>query len=148
MQKDFFHPFHCITCQVAHWPGTNLCQPYFGQWRGFRENNTTNHQSEKRRGNRGHWLCTGFYGAVFCHVACLAAVVAVGLTGFTALHGDVTNLTTPRRDIWGEKKLNKNSSKYQTLTLKDKEHYISIKLKTDKPHHPVFFPNIMKSKLN
>lgn len=101
MQNDFFHPFHCITCQVAHWPGTNLCQPYIGQWRGFRENNTTNHQSEKRRGNRGHWLCTGFNGAVFCHVACLAAVVAVGLGGFTALHSDVTNLTTPRGEIWG-----------------------------------------------
>lgn len=98
-RKIFFHPFHCITWQVAHWPGTNLCQPYIGQWRGFRENNTTNHQSEKRRGNRGHWLCTGFNGAVFCQMACLAAAVAVGLSGFTASHSDMTNLTTSKREI-------------------------------------------------
>lgn len=96
MQKDiFFTPF--IVLHVERLTGLGLASvsQNFGQWRGFRENNTTNHQSEKRRGNRGHWLCAGFNGAFFCQVACLSAVVAVSLAGFTALHSNVTSLTTP-----------------------------------------------------
>lgn len=30
-RKIFFHPFLCVTFREAHWPGTSLCQPYFGQ---------------------------------------------------------------------------------------------------------------------
>lgn len=72
----------------------SVCQPLANEEDSER-NNTTNHQSEKRRGIRGNHLCSGFDGALFCQVAGLATVVAVHLTGLAALHSNMADLTTP-----------------------------------------------------
>jgi len=72
----------------------SVCQPLANEEDSER-NNTTNHQSEKRRGTRGNHLCSGFDGALFCHVAGLATVVAVHLAGLAALHSNMADLTTP-----------------------------------------------------
>lgn len=77
----------------AHWPGTSLYLPTFGQWRGFRENNTTINQ--KKEGDKGNELSCGLDGALFRQVAGLAAVIAVDFICFAALHSNMTDLTAP-----------------------------------------------------
>lgn len=51
MQKiGFFPPLSSFyTASKAHWPGSSLYLPTFGQWRGFRENNTTINQKKEGR---------------------------------------------------------------------------------------------------
>lgn len=99
MQKDFFFtPF--IVLHVERLTGLGLAsvsQPLASEEDSEKIIQPTINL-KNRRGNRGHWLCSGFNGALFCQVACLSAVVAVSLAGFTAMHSNVTNLATPRKD--------------------------------------------------
>lgn len=98
----FFTPFFILNVERLTGPGlASVSQPLASE-EDSEKNNTTNHQSEKnRRGNKGHWLCGGFDGALFRQVAGVAAFVAVHLTGFAALHSNMANLATPgeRREI-------------------------------------------------
>lgn len=91
-ERFFFSP---LSLHVERLTGLGLAsigQPLASE-EDSEKNNTTNHQSEKRRGNRGHRLCS--FVALFCQVARLSTFVAVGLTGFSAVHGDMTKLSTP-----------------------------------------------------
>lgn len=92
----FFPPLSSFyTASKAHWPGSSLCLPTFGQWRGFRENNTTINQ--KRRGDKGKRLSCGLDRAFPCKVPWLATAVTVDFTRLAAVDGDVTSFATPRR---------------------------------------------------
>lgn len=96
MQKDiFFTPF--IVLHVERLTGLGLAsvsQPLASEEDSEKIIQPTINL-KKRRGNRGHWLCAAFNGAIFCQVACLSTVVAVSVAGFTALHSNVTNFATP-----------------------------------------------------
>lgn len=73
MQKvDFFPPLSSFyTASKAHWPGSSLYLPTFGQWRGFRENNTTINQKKEGRQRKiiKLWLqsCIPVQGALTRH---------------------------------------------------------------------------------
>lgn len=72
------HPFPPFT--RAHWP---------------EEDSEIIHR--ERRGDGEPGLSAGLDGALFGHVAGLAAVVAVDLAGLAALYGDVSDLSAPER---------------------------------------------------